>query len=124
MHCIHLALTFLSLSFCHREATPVRLPGVWVGTLDAGADLQFIRAEFVRGRSRATGTLHLAGRGDLTLIKASETDGYVCFVMSRGDDEFVFAGRLDEESITGRVLHDGEQVPFELHRTLQIEARP
>jgi len=95
MHCIHLALAFLSLSFCHQEATPVRLPGVWVGMLEAGGDLQFIRAEFVRGRSRATGTLHLAGTGDLTLVKASESDGYICFVMRRGDDEFVFAGILD-----------------------------
>ncbi|HYS07771.1 MAG TPA: hypothetical protein VEP66_03465 [Myxococcales bacterium] len=124
MHCIHLALAFLSLSFCHQEATPVRLPGVWVGMLEAGGDLQFIRAEFVRGRSRTTGTLHLAGTGDLTLVKASESDGYICFVMRRGDDEFVFAGILDGESITGRVLHGGEQVPFELHRTLEIEARP
>jgi hypothetical protein len=117
MHCIHFAVVFLSLSFCHQEAPPERLPGVWVGTLDSGEDLQFIRAEFVRARSGATGTLHLAGTGDLTLVKASESDGYVCFVIRRGDDEFVFVGVFLEESIIGRVLHGGEQVPFELHRT-------
>ena len=119
MHCIHLAVAFLSLSFCHQEAPPERLPGVWVGALDLGEDLQFIGAEFVRVRSGATGTVHLAGAGDLTLVKASESDGHVCFVMRRGDDEFVFVGVFLEESIIGRLLHGEEQVPFELHRAQQ-----
>ena len=121
MNCIHLTVALLSLSVCHPEAPPQRLRGVWVGTLEVGGDLKFIRAEFHSG---VRGTLHLEDAGDLTLVKASESDGYICFVMRRGDDEFVFAGILDGESITGRVLHGGEQVPFELHRTLEIEARP
>jgi len=123
MSCVHLTLVFLSLSACHREATTRRLQGVWVGTLEAGGDLKFIRAEFVRAGSGATGVLHVAGGGDLTLVRAGESDEYVCFEMRRGDDEFVFVGAFREGSIVGRVHHAGEQVPFDLHRTLEIDRR-
>ena len=116
MHCIHLTVLFLSLSACHREAPPRRLPGLWVGTLKRGGNLKFIHAEFVRGRSGAGGVLHVAGTGELTLVKAGESDSHVCFVMRRGDDEFVFVGAFGDESIVGRVYHAGQQVPFELYR--------
>ena len=70
MNCIHLTVALLSLSVCHPEAPPQRLRGVWVGTLEVGGDLKFIRAEFHSG---VKGTLHLEGGGDLTLVHASES---------------------------------------------------
>jgi hypothetical protein len=123
MNCIHLVVAFLSLSACHREAPPERLQGPWVGTLEMGGDLEFIRAEFARGRSGMKGALHLAGAGDLILVRASESDSHAYFEMRRGDDEFVFVGAFHEGSIVGRVHHAGEQMPFELHRTLRIDPR-
>jgi len=66
MHCIHLALAFLSLSVCHREARPRQLPGLWVGTLEVGRDRKVIRVGFTRARSRVTGALHVAGVGEMT----------------------------------------------------------
>jgi hypothetical protein len=123
MSCVHLTLFFLSLSICHQDAPPERLEGLWVGTLETGSDLQLIRAEFVGARSGVTGTVRLAGGGDLTLVRASESDRHVCFVMRRGGDEFVFVGALRKGSIGGRVLHAGKQMLFELHRTSEIASR-
>lgn len=123
MNCIHLVVAFLSLSACHREAPPERLQGLWVGTLEVGGDLKFIRAEFARSRSGMKGALHLAGAGDLILVRASESTSHAYFEMRRGDDEFVFVGAFGEGSIAGRVHHAGEQLSFELHRTLRIDPR-
>jgi len=123
MNCIHLIVAFLSLSACRREAPPGRLQGLWVGTLEVGGDLKLIRAEFARARSGMRGALHLAGAGDLLLVRASESSSHAYFEMRRGDDEFVFVGAFREESIVGRVHHGGEQVTFELHRTLRIDPR-
>lgn len=120
MNCIHLTVAFLSLSICHPEAPPQRLRGVWVGTLEVGGDLKFIRAEFHSG---VKGTLHLEGAGDLTLVRASESSSHAYFEMRRGNDEFVFVGAFREGSITGSVHHAGQQLPFALYRTLEIDRR-
>jgi hypothetical protein len=123
MNCIHLTVVFLSLSACHQEGRPQRLPGFWVGTLEVGGDLRFVRAEFAPARSGMTGSLHLVGAGDMTLVRASESDGSVGFEMRRGDDEFIFVGAFRADAIVGRVHHAGKQVPFELHRTLEVDRR-
>jgi hypothetical protein len=120
MNCIQLTVVFLSLSACHPDAPPQRLRGVWVGTMEAGGDLKFIRAEFHSG---AKGTLHLQGAGDLTLVRASESGSHAYFEMRRGSDEFVFVGTLREGSITGSVHRAGQQLPFALYRTLEIDRR-
>jgi hypothetical protein len=117
MNCIHLTVAFFSLSACHQEAAPPRLQGVWVGTVEVGGDLKFIRADL------RSGVLHLAGAGDLTLVRASESGSHVYFEARREDDEFVFVGAIREEGIVGRVHHAGEQMPFELYRTLEIDRR-
>jgi len=103
MNCIYLTVAFLSLSICHPEAPPQRLRGVWVGTLEVGGDLKFIRAEFHSG---VKGTLHLGGAGDLTLVRAGESSSHAYFEMRRGHDEFVFVGAFQK----GSYPHSGAHV--------------
>jgi hypothetical protein len=119
MNCIHLTVAFLALSAC-RPSPPRQLDGVWVGTIELAGDLKFIRAEFGSGLA---GTLHLAGGGDLELVRASESGGQVFFEMRRGDGVFVFAGALRQDSIVGHVYHAREVLPFKLHRTIEIDRR-
>jgi len=120
MNCIYVTVAFLSLSICHPEAPPQRLRGVWVGTLEVGGDLKFIRVEFQSG---VKGTLHLEGAGDLTLVRAGESSSQAYFEMRRGHDEFVFVGAFQKGSFTGSVHHAGQQFPFALYRTLEIDRR-
>jgi hypothetical protein len=120
MNCTYLTVAFLSLSICHPEAPPQRLRGVWVGTLEVGGDLKFIRVEF---RSGVKGTLHLEGAGDLTLVRAGESSSHAYFEMRRGLDEFVFVGAFQKGSFTGSVHHAGQQFHFALYRSLEIDPR-
>jgi len=120
MNCTLLTVAFLSISVCHPDAPTQRLRGVWVGTLEVGGDLRFIRAEFHSGMK---GTLHLEGAGDLTLVRKSESSNHAYFEMRRGHDEFVFVGTFRVGSITGSVHHAGQQFPFALYRTLEINRR-
>ena len=115
MTCIHLTVLFFSLSACHQEP-PRRLPGLWVGTMELGEETRFVRAEFIPGRREIRGRLELDGARALTLVRASENDGSVAFEMSDGDDELLFVGAFEEDSIVGRVHYAGEQVLIELHR--------
>ena len=123
MSCIQLTVVLLSLSTCREEGPPRRLAGAWVGLLDVDGEPRFVRAEFTPGRSGMTGSLHLAGAGEMILVRASESDGSVGFEMRRGDDELIFLGAFDADSIVGFVHHGGELIPLELHRTPRIARR-
>jgi hypothetical protein len=123
MTCIDLVVALLSLSACHPQSPPRRLPGVWVGTLEAEDGPRFVRAEFVPARAGMTGTLHLPGVGDMTLVRASENDGSVGFAMRRGDDELIFLGAFRAGVIVGRAHHAGGQARLELQRAVEIDRR-
>ena len=116
MSCIHLTVLFLSLSICHQEGPPRRLPGVWVGTLEVDGERRPVRAEFTPSGGEMTGRLHLAGAGDMTLVRVSESDGSVGFAMSGGDDDLIFVGAFREQAIVGRAHYGGAQVALELRR--------
>lgn len=116
MSCIHLTVIFLSLSICHQEEPPRRLPGVWVGTLEVDGERRPVRAEFTPSGAEMTGRLQLAGAGDMTLVRVSESDGSVGFQARRGDDELIFIGAFREQAIVGRAHYAGEQVALELRR--------
>jgi len=120
MNCVQITVALLSISVCHHEPSPQRLPGLWVGTLESGSELTVMRAEFFLGRSGLSGALHLEGAGDLTVLRAGENRSHVYLVTGSGDDEFVFVGVFREGAIVGRVLHAGVQLPFELHRTKEL----
>src|SRR5580765_7870543 len=107
MSCIHLTVIFLSLSICHQEEPPRRLPGVWVGTLEVDGERRPVRAEFTPSGAEMTGRLHLAGAGDMTLVRVSESDGSVGFQARRGDDELIFIGAFREQAIVGRAHYAG-----------------
>jgi hypothetical protein len=115
MSCIEIGVLWLSVSLCHPDPAYQRLPGVWVGTLESGAGLKLMRAEFVRGRSGLTGVVHLEGTGDLTLLRAGESSRRVYLQTGTGADEFVFVGGFREGSIVGRADHAGKHSRFELH---------
>ncbi|HWT84898.1 MAG TPA: hypothetical protein VN177_03945 [Myxococcales bacterium] len=57
----------------------------------------------------------------MTLVRASESSSHAYFEMRRGNDEFVFVGAFRKGSITGSVHHAGQQLPFALYRTLEID---
>jgi hypothetical protein len=119
MSCIELTVVLLSISVCHPDASPRRLPGRWVGAWESGGELKLMRAEFVRGHWGWTGALHLEGAGDLPLLLAAESRKYV-YLQTR--DDFAFAGVFRDGAIVGRVLHAGQHFPFELHQ-MEIDRR-
>lgn len=123
MSCIHLTVLFLSLSICRQEGPPRRLPGVWGGTLEVNGERRPVRAEFTPSGGEMTGRLHLAGAGDMTLGRVSESDGSVGFETRRGDDELIFIGAFREQAIVGRAHYAGEQVALELRRAPGTERR-
>src|SRR2546425_6883516 len=80
----------LVFSACAGPAAPEPFEGQWVGTLDAGNDLLFMRAKFNRTWAGTAGTLDLLGTGRLALAKSSYASTDVFFLMKLGEEAYAF----------------------------------
>jgi hypothetical protein len=107
MTCVQLTVLVVSFSIC-RPAAP-RLRGEWVGTMEDGGGIAFVRARFDGGE----GVLHVGGRGRFTLARAAESGDRVAFEMRHGSKELLFVGVFSGDSITGTA---GASRRLKLHR--------
>jgi len=119
MSCTEITVALISISICHPAASPGGLPGRWVGAVQWGGEVRAVRAEFVRGPAGVTGLIHVEGKGDLPLVEADESRNHV-HLEAPG---FIFLGSFQDDAITGLMLHAGQRLPFELHRTVYVQGK-
>lgn len=117
------AVSACVLSACGGPAAPEPFEGHWVGTLDVGNDLLFMRAKFNRTWSGLAGTLDLVGTGRLALAKSSYASTDVFFLMKHGDEAYAFTGDSNNGVMAGQ-LHRGDQRwDFRLRRVLDVDPK-
>jgi hypothetical protein len=113
------------LSGCATREGVEPLEGHWVGSLDVGDDLLFMRAKFSRTETGLAGTLDLLGIGRLALAKSSFFASEVFFAMKRGDEAYAFTANAQNGSMVGELHSNGnrERGNFRLRRVADVDQR-
>jgi len=113
----------LVLSACAVREAAEPLEGHWVGSLDVGEDLLFMRAKFSRTRTGLAGTLDLFGTGRLFLAKSSFLASEVFFAMTRGDQAYAFTANSQNGSMVGQLHGNRERGSFKLRRVVEVDQK-
>ncbi len=118
-----LSVLSVALSACASRFTPEPLVGRWVGTLDVGDDLRFMKLELESTWMGMSGSLDLLGTGRLELVKSSYNSTDVFFEMRGGDEAYAFTGESNDGFMIGHLHRSGHQLPFQLRRVPEINER-
>jgi hypothetical protein len=110
-------------SACAGPGVPEPLEGHWVGTLDAGNDLLFMRAKFSRTWAGLAGTLDLVGTGRLALAKSSYAASDVFFLMKLGEEVYAFTGDSNNGVMAGQLHRGDRQWDFKLRRVPELDPK-
>jgi hypothetical protein len=113
----------LVFSACAGPAAPEPFEGHWVGTLDAGNDLLFMRAKFNRTWAGLAGTLDLLGTGRLALAKSSYASTDVFFLMKHGEEAYAFTGDSNNGLIVGELHRADQRLNFRLRRVQEVDQK-
>jgi len=109
----------VSLSACGRGEPSEQLEGRWVGTF--GDDFQFMRAEFASSWKGQSGSLHLQGAGELSLVKSRRNGDEIVLEMKRGDEKVIFNGRATRDVMIGDLNWALGRTRFQLHRVVPMD---
>jgi hypothetical protein len=113
----------LALAGCAMQSTPHPLEGRWVGSLDVGDDLRFMRAEFNQTWAGLSGSLDLLGTGRLALATSSYMSTQIFLNMRLGNEVYAFTGESNNGTITGHLHRDGRQLNFRLQQVAEVDRR-
>jgi len=111
------------LSACAMRESSDPLEGHWVGSLDVGDDLLFMRANFSRTPTGLSGTVDLVGIGRLALAKSSFFASEVFFAMRRGDQAYAFTASSRNGSMVGQLHGERERGNFKLRRVAEVDPK-
>ena len=111
------------LSACETREAAEPLEGHWVGSLDIGDDILFMRAKFSRTATGLAGTLDLPGIGRLALAKSSFFANEVFFAMRRGDEAYAFTANAQNGSMVGQLHGNRERGNFKLRRVAEVDQK-
>lgn len=111
----------VALSACQRGETSERVEGRWVGTF--GDDFQFIRGEFASTWKGQSGSLHLQGIGELTLVESRQIGDEILLKLRSGGEDVVFAAHLSRDAMSGYIDWPPGRTKFQLHRIAPTDRR-
>ncbi len=109
----------VALTACQRGETSERVEGRWVGTF--GDDFQLMRGEFASTWKGQSGSLHLQGIGDLTLVESRQMADEILLKLKWGSEDVVFAAHLSGNAMNGHIDWPPGRTKFQLHRIAPVD---